>query len=347
MKKVKKHTLRLPSLAGIDAEAALLLRSATEAVAHILHAREALDKAGQAHLPLIVVKGEMHTSPAHRVHHMLVLNGLKDIYTVAVGIEQPHNLFEEQAAIFKRTMPKSGLGLKERGRFNLMTTTGCFDTEWAPHTHDSFRAYIITHGLPVAHTDAAMTKNALDVKDASTVMSIRAMSEKPNKKLDCMSRKASGIRNHHMAKKAVELCYDSGARILVQVCGNFHVMGDGKGWKARDSLCGQFRKISIPYMAMPISVYKINDKLIRSVNDIFVADGLPDSEAIYRPRSKGLSKIYGGAAYTSHKDEAAYFNGLLERVGMGDSVISVKEMKALRRDAENVVLRAIHGLRRA
>ena len=87
---IKLTDINIAQVEQIDSDAAAILSSAVQTTKKILERREALDRTGQKHQPLYVMAGETHDRPSHMLHHLLVLEGLKQAdEKLLVGIERP------------------------------------------------------------------------------------------------------------------------------------------------------------------------------------------------------------------------------------------------------------------
>ncbi|MGH8101494.1 MAG: hypothetical protein ACREIW_09360, partial [Chthoniobacterales bacterium] len=166
-----------------------------------------------------------------------------------------------------------------------------------------------------------------DYDDLSTAASLKACFGNAMAAIGAEYPDVVFVRNHHMAAKAQEHAQATGARIMIQQCGDAHVAWH-KGWnyRAQDSLSAVFRARNIPFQAMPVLCAKFRvvdipaDHGLTGEETLFVS-GLPETEARYdefdRPvwnRSAGLQ---------CRADEAACLNALLAHLDRKTDCLSV------------------------
>jgi len=330
--------------AEIDREAAAILRSATEAVQAILERRAELDREGQYDMHLVVLAGDDHAMPAHKIHHILVLKGLAEKLEkrgdkVVFGFEREHNLLSN--AFFEATKRQVDPDITRRlqehdldGALSLQYFSGFFGTRYADNSLNILFRFLRNHSDKIVSrfTDAAESKIHLDQSDPSTAHSMNTCPGATiSVDISYTSPEGVRIRNHHIATMIEDFATTQNARIVVQQCGNVHVAGDKSlDFSASYSLSACFRVQNTPIIAMPIfSSRGLNE------NNIPVDHGLEDEEKLFRTDLPEKQAIYDPymdtpivgqpAEFENRAAEATWVNALLERVGLKNECMSVDE----------------------
>lgn len=325
----------------IKADAALVRGSANRVVEAALTRRAAMDRQGKYDQPLLVVLGEIHSIPAHYVHHMLVMEGLRSREKIAVAYEAEHDTLEKEFGAQHDGQPHATQRLRDRddaGLLSLKTAVGFCNSTMTDHTSMTLFSYLLRHGLPFRFTDAACNaRGFLDTEDPSTAAALR----------DCFGAAARigghpgtargiGARNRHMLAGALSLAKVSGARIVIQVCGNLHVLGDGlEGIAADNSIAVLAKNTGAGVLAVPL-VESLATGTFRQANiplahglaadELMVVSGLPEIHAVYDPGTNRPDPDMP-AALDSREAEAAYVCGMMKGCALAYAALSVADRR--------------------
>lgn len=320
-----------PRKVDFDAEAAAILNSATRAVKAILDRRAALDREGKADVPLVVITGERHSVPAHRVHHMAVIKALREQEPTVVSLEAPHNL----SALTYKHLTEIDPNLEVKDRLKASDRIGDVSIKSAivesdDHTRTTFFRFLSHNEIPVRFTDAAVTdRNLIDYEDPSTADSLPAEFNRAANPL-AYQKEGVEIRNRHMAKAAASHAREHGARILFHICGGAHIAGDKTlKFPGSESLSAYFKAQSLPVLAMPIAfkdweIDELPEDSGLDASEVHIATGVPEREA----REPSPVEILGNGPYPefiTQDEEADYLNGLLRRTGFRDYQLGLFE----------------------
>ncbi len=318
----------------IDLDAAKILNASCRTVDAILKKRRELDLAGKADVPLVVIAGESHSIPAHKIHHLAVVDGLSKREPTAFAFEMPHNIVSAQYAESegKDPSPAASAWLKEHdkaGELSLKTALGFYGSESSEHARVTLFKYLLSHAVPTRLTDAVPTGFLLDLDDPSTAASLPAEFNRVAKYI-AIQPDGVRIRNHHMAKLAAELARESHARILVHQCGIAHGAGDRQlDFAGGHSLAAYFSALNLPVLLTPIEHKSWTADDIPAghglaAKDIYIVTGLPEAEA--RPLS-APETLRGDPrpALAWQDDEADYVNGILRRIGLPGDRLTMED----------------------
>jgi len=261
-------------MADGESDASKILFGAMDTVERILKERAQLDREGRADEPLVVVIGENHDFPSHHLHNLLVLKALNDSdETTVVGMEQRRSNV--------RNWLKHGKGYNENdhalhatfdsvdadGRMSLSDQLLHGKVENAPYSQKVLQSQILEMGIPVRFTDAAFQYKPtddghvevpiLDADAPKTAQSIADCWVERGKEFDAFSPDGIWIRNHHAAAQIKEFAAEQGARIVIQMSGNAHVLGqthssNEKHLPGHDSLARNVKDLGLPVLAVSI-----------------------------------------------------------------------------------------------
>lgn len=352
-----------PDLAlRVDADAAAILHSATQAVNLVLARRRELDRAGQADRPLVVLAGERHDVPAYILHHMLVLKGLLDAgeKKVVVADECPHNALRSLFFYVVRRKPDP-VGTEKIRRLDSggvlsLKNELSFLNDWAGYSEFSFYRFLLRRGIDYRQTDAAKIRKGensfIDHADPLAVKSLRAclgvvlscFAVAVNKHINTCSPKGMHVRNDHMVRRVLEFGEETGARIVFQRCGNIHVAGSTFGRKidaGRHSLSRIFRDRSVPFFALRIDNEIPPDHGLKEGEDFLVGT----LSEIWADHSFGKGAEKTGSPdpclIDNEADEAAYVHALARRTGLKEIILSSRKREKESESARLNVSRAI------
>lgn len=225
---------------NIDREAVHLLSAATGAVRAILDRRRALDAGGQYDTPLAVILGESHDSPAHLASQMIILDQLSGWHK-AEAAKKPgtspvilcHELEHSSLAQLyghltnRAATPEIRARLiadDPQGKIAAKTYLGFFALFRCDFSKVALIRSAIAHQVLNFMTDCEKDGDLLSTSDPDTQAAIASCglgSAAPG----LISAEGVWVRNDHMAKKSLSHAREHGARIILQQCGNAHVVG--------------------------------------------------------------------------------------------------------------------------
>jgi hypothetical protein len=331
----------------LDDVATDLLISASHAAEVTLARRAEMDKAGKSDQPLIVLKGEHHHTPWDHLHHFFFLQELlQREERVACCFEAPHNVLATQFTLHEKRVSTEEQAFRFRelertGILSLKSSLGFVATFDADHTRSILRYFMLRQRVSARFTDVSFVMRGtkilkiLDEEDSSTTDSIRACFNKlSGENINAILPDGMRVRNHHMAKLAVDFAKVTHARIVIQQCGNLHVLGSNDGNLAKNSLsaAAPFKEAGVSLLAMPILLDGIPKNHGLYPKEIcFIERGRPAETAIYHPFNDQADPRRP-AHFECRADEAAFTNGILQRAGMEDACLtpeSWREKKVL------------------
>lgn len=339
--------------AEIDEDAAAVLRSAAQAVEVILARRKKLDLEGRYSDPLVVVSGENHSAPAQNLYLMLLLKGLAESgERTVMGYELPHNPFEP---IFKNDVNFYNNEIKmdncSRNRL-VQHSSGYKKLDFSDHSQTILFRYLQDqlqdkNPVRVTFTDVEKEGYYIDIEDSS---SAHSMNKTLGSLLDYImlaSPEGLHVRNHHMAKITSCFAKEHHARIVVQHCGGFHVVGhELDGCLSEESLSACFKARNMPVLAMPVLSEHFNEDDLPfdhglSEDELFFCRGVPDKIAkydgnLYESGFFGRIRDYfakkSGIDFPCRPAEALYINALLERTGLERDTMTAEEAEFYKKD---------------
>mgnify|MGYP003625104901 CR=1 FL=1 len=330
----------------IDPEAAAILGSAVKTVKAILKRRAALDRQGQSDETLFVMAGEHHNLPAHKLHHMLVLQGLYEANeSIVSALEHPTNMVTDEflksfLSGISQIEPKdigssmdlykanpSILGLCE---IYASIVSGNKDSYYASnilHTH-MFRLHASSNGQFIGiHSDTArLSQKFLDVSDPQTAQSMRKALKKVEHNMSLKSQEGLYVRNIHMAQKLSDVASQYKTRIAMQLCGQTHVNGGGLDSHQAEGLCAIFKRSAKPVIGVFLNpVFDYSEGL--DEDELIISHAPPEHSARYnvetnestRPR---IERFFSFLDFHKHFDtqeaEAEFVNTKLDNMGLSD-----------------------------
>lgn len=318
-----------------ETDAAKVLDAVDFAVSRILQRRQQIDAAGEPNRCLYVVAGELHDRPAHSMHHAGVVHAL-NLRTdgVACAMEQSHDVLMKAFARAAGGAITPGLAAMAKddyaiGAMSLRTVAGKEPSRMAPVSNLVFNRLLADNRIPTVMTDAVglpgfekpenyerdvtrMSASSmhyggdLDARDPSTYASHLACGVDPVRGADIIQPDGMNVRNHHMATAARTFAERSGTKIVFQICGNAHVMGNAHpkqvNFDGASSLSAHFRRQGCATMAMPLNhdaFGPVPTDHCLPMEDVVAICGLPDArtfldatfaqEAAYiKPMAQGL-----------------------------------------------------------
>jgi hypothetical protein len=342
----KRHSPRplyapqIPTVRDINDHAARIKDSAVRAAAAILERRAVMDRTGREDQVLAVAAGEIHYAPAHHIHHMAVLDALSRETKVAFGYECRHNIVPEGFSELRNENPTEAAlaHLRERDRDGGLSLKTCltYAENYADQARFALLRFVLNRRIPARFTDVAMIDGqTLDAGDPSTAGAMQSCLRRVPADLGVTAANGMYVRNRHMAETGIGYAQDIGANILLQQCGVSHVIGDPHyGYQARHSLSAQFKAAGAAVIAMPV------------LGGIFTKASIPRDHGLYKnerlilgnlPAIRAIYDFPGQplpgepAELQNHREEAAYVNAVLKRLGFESETIIAEVEEAQRR----------------
>ncbi len=244
--------------------------------------------------------------PAHAIDLIAVLDGLKNEERIALCYEHPHNSVEKRfSEISGGTPDKEKIDrLKDKDKTGKISLQYTFERLFS-YGHKALLAFLLDQNIPTRFTDASsrgknFDSRTLDDTDPSTAAALQAV---PNEHLradiDPETPEGFRVRNRHMALQALDLAKTSRARIVIQLCGNFHVIGAAHHFPARDSLATNFKELGVSILAIPRLNKHFQEQDIPpdhnlNAKELLVVKGLPETSIHPDP---GKEAEAGNAGY--------------------------------------------------
>lgn len=337
----------------IDRDAAAILKSAVKTTKEILKRRDDLDRQGKQDQTLYVMAGEFHDRPAHQLHHLLVLQGLREAdEKVVTGIERAGNSVDDRfiqdyllniAKVDPKDVPKQAQLYKNDPFFR-----GVVDMVYSLHEpiiYANYSSYTLNFNLLRMHaqsnkdfmalrTDAARVGNDyLDVSDPVTANIMQKSVNKVKRNMKLVSQEGMYVRNVHMAKRLHDVARAYKARIAVQLCGQAHVNGDHASSHQKEGLCEIFKNSSEPVIGVFLGP-RVDSGQGLKPHEVIECKGLPELSAKYNPTTDkkakpkdssfwgGLKSLFNSAAdIQSEQEEMIYVNEKLNSMGLGHLIV--------------------------
>lgn len=276
---------------------------------------ERIDKVSaslQEDQPVVVLMGESHGAPAHKLLQAYVVKGLlEQSQKVAVSFEAPHNylgrLVTKNTSLSLSPAEKIRLAQMDKtGQRALVTTIAFGESPYAPLSSHTIMDFYRQSGVAARFTDAAcylkhwprpqypdkpIIEAFLDQSDPLTATLVAHHLEAGNiRDVSAVEPLGMAIRNEMMAAQAMTHIKNSGASILIHQCGRDHVFGNREdgGQSYRDSLTSQFTKLGA------------------AVLPVFITTGMSGLETVPKTASAALPSsviIYGLAQQRFTEDD--------------------------------------------
>lgn len=352
---IKLTDINIAQVEQIDSDAAAILSSAVQTTKKILERREALDRAGQKHQPLYVMAGETHDRPSHMLHHLLVLEGLKQAdEKLLVGIERPSdsaddNYLDHYLTHVARVKPEDRAAHKAlyqknayfKGAVDLYYTMN-EQLKTASHSHgllhyNMFKMHAQGKGnFCGLRTDAPRLKEKFLNAADPTVQNImlKAFGE-VTKNMSLVNQEGMYIRNRYMAQRLYDVAQKFKPRIALQLCGRTHVNGDEQPFHAavshhKEGLCNIFKQSAQPVLGVFLGPEQPTYQGLKD-NEIIKCPRLPNISAQYNPTKQkhmrkksdsfwgSLVDFWNGndsLSITSGEEEMIYVNEKLDNMGL-------------------------------
>ena len=328
----------------IDPEAAAILSSAVSTVKTILERRAELDRQRQSDETLYVMAGEHHDLPAHKLHHMLVLQGLYEAgESLITAIEQPSNVVTDEflkafllgvSKIEPEQLPatmalyKANPALLGLSEVYASILGGCEYADYASRvqlTH-MFRLHATSkfQFTGMCSDAARLSQKFLDVSDPATAQSMRKALNKVEDNMSLESQEGLYVRNIHMAQRLYDVASQYKTRIAVQLCGQAHVNGDAMVSHQAEGLCAIFKRSAKPVIGVflnPVMDYTAG----LEKDEIIVSHRTPEHSARYDPdentstRSRFdrfFSFLNSHKHFDTQEEEADFVNTKLDNMGL-------------------------------
>lgn len=360
----QEKTTEFPLPIQIGAEAAQILSTATAAIRAILDRRAALDAAGQYDTKLAVILGEAHDNPAHRVSQMLILDGLQDWHRTQTATHpRTHPLILchelEHSALTQAfghiaKQPATG-NIRARldqndpqGKIAIKAYLGFFALLQGDYSKAALLRAAQKNNVLNFMTDSEKNSQALETADPDTRAAIIACDLDPAAPPSPTSEDGVRVRNYQMAHTALARAEQHGARIVLQQCGNAHVVGleDSNDktqiYQTAHSLSAAFQNAGASILAMPQTGTTLGTMGITTDHgldgqDYLALDGLPNHATAYNPFTNQPMTDQGeddgsSVLFKCREEEAVYLNALLGETGLGDATLGLGDYYQKRLD---------------
>jgi hypothetical protein len=295
--------------------------SADNALAQISVKRAALDKAGRADETLFVLLGEDHTALSHKLHHLALLERVRQNFeAVVLSFEMPHD-YAYQDNTHYITRYKHKFSQSQHGEFNLKRTIEKFTPIFARYASDVLNKYSLSGArsgaFKCAYTDASwrFSDYQLNTSDLSTLFSIKACGYDADT-IHYGTSEAVYVRNHHMRKSLTRLARDNKARIAIQICGAAHVNGLVGQYGQTKSLAALFLAKSQPFLASVYGGGEYGSDKGLAKGEVLRLRDLQGPVAIYSASNSLVAENYG-SDFDDSKQEKDYFDKGLNALGLG------------------------------
>lgn len=218
--------------------------------------------------PVVVIMGEEHPKPAHRLLQQAILHlsqesGLKPVY----HFEHEHNLLERvlrtKANFELSNQQLSELKLKDvSGHLLLRAIKTHEPMQYSPRAADNIFGFCIDNGISVSFTDAAKKtiyidsdERFLNLRDRATQNFAAGFLERSLSEDEEISVASSpegmAIRNNMMCQNSLKSAADTKLDIIIHHCGTHHAVGDARyGFSYEDSLAKRFRDKGCPVLVV-------------------------------------------------------------------------------------------------
>lgn len=210
--------------------------------------------------PLVVLVGEYHDMPSHKIVQLMLLKSLLSSAgpsALAVGLEHSHNFLEfmmrHRMNIDVPPVVHGKVSAADRtGQRTLESALAYADPVMAPVSTHTFFDFCLSQNIRTRFHDAAMSEalDYLDVTDRATESLVQKNSSGPfPRKIDPLQVEGVKLRNIMIADRAVAHIRETRAPIYVQICGMLHLLGDSRwGMDYRDSLTARFEAAGMHVM---------------------------------------------------------------------------------------------------
>jgi hypothetical protein len=211
--------------------------------------------------PVIVIMGEIHTNPLHRLLQQAVMaNCLKENQNLSVAyhMEHEHNLLGHIARTREgiNFLPQLDSTLKHHDKNGQMLVQAVLKHEpirYATKSAESVLGFCLDRGISVAFTDIAKRyyderRQVFDWRDPETQL---ILTMPHGEALNVESPQGMALRNHFMAQKTTDIIVQRKPDVVVHHCGREHVLGDTpSGFSFADSLLAKFLAKGFPTIAV-------------------------------------------------------------------------------------------------
>tara|TARA_R110002126_G_scaffold13118_3_gene56846 strand:- start:376842 stop:377846 length:1005 start_codon:yes stop_codon:yes gene_type:complete len=225
---VNLSDIDIDAVRNLDAEAAEILQSAVKAAARILARRKAMNAAGLVAEPLYVLAGETHLNPCEYIHHILLLEALKQGGGAIVsGVEVDHDYYEKESA--------SSVAQKGSDRYlydSFDFAADCYDAGGAAYGRKTLFSYLANQKrgksiVPIFNDASCSPFDELELDDEYARAAVKDLSINP-KHVDVVSPEGLEIRNKVMLDITTQLAAKRQRNIIYQLAGFYHVGGSAE-----------------------------------------------------------------------------------------------------------------------
>jgi hypothetical protein len=295
--------------------------SADSALAQISAKRAALDKAGRANETLFVLLGEEHTTLSHKLHHLALLERIRQNFEgVVLSFEMPHDYaYQDNAHYITRSKHK--FSQSQHGEANLKSTIEKFTPIFACYASEVLNKYSLSAAqsgaFHCAYTDASwrLSDYQLNISDLSTLFSIKACGYDAGT-IDYCTPEGTHVRNHHMHKSLTRFARDNKSRIAIQICGGAHVNGIEGEHSHTKGLAALFRAKAQPFVASFYEGGEYGSDKELAKGEVLRLAALQGPLAIYDADNAAIAEN-DGSDMIDLKQEKAYFDAALNALNLG------------------------------
>lgn len=242
--------------------------------------------------PLVVLMGEDHTVPAHKLlRQSLMARFLKTSSPFAYGMERAHDMLAYlMEKTFGQTVPKdlrAQIAVADhKGHRLARVFRAALTPEHTPLTGKNLLAFFLDNGISIRANDAA--KIRIDNK--------WYLDLPPGQNMPVESRDGVALRNRMIVERALTHMKESAAQSYVQDCGMGHLLGHQSQknvWPYAESLSAMFTQAGVDVLPVYTADFcYVPDKLPEEGAAILASKGLVIEELNTRRFLTGMSAPY-------------------------------------------------------
>jgi|GEM_PF-5430692 len=312
---MKLSEIDMNAVRHIDAEAADILRSAVSVAKAILSRRHEMDTTQRASQPLYVLAGETHYNPCEYLHHILVMEAIKQGGTkLACGVEAEHDFYETDS--FDPT-PKKGSDKYLYNSFDF--ACDFYDGGGAAYSRKVLFSYLAGQKrskaiAPIFNDAACNPFDELVLDDIYTRKALKSLSFKAKDAIFATDSAGIMVRNQVMLEMVSNAAHLRKLNVIFQVAGCYH-LGGGGGADARASMSAildqaQMAHFNIYSGAKPRGAYQ------PQYGEDIVCQAIGDYEASGKGSIKLILDEAKGEYIRLAEREKEFFDQKLEAIGL-------------------------------
>ncbi len=273
------------------------LRPVANAIMDRIHQAVRQSKtSGTSDKPVVVIMGEEHPKPAHRLLQQAVLHlsqesGLKPVYHFEYGHHLLEKLLRQRAGFISEEI--DSLKSKDANGHLLLRAFKAYHDpmRYSPSASDNLFGFCIDKGISVSFTDAArkvddftLDTHFFDVSDSATreiVIQHLGSNVSDIEAVSFDNATAMAIRNDMMCQNSLKSAADSKPDIIIHHCGSHHAVGDARyGFSYEESLAKKFKDEGCPVLVVYPDTNNMSDNIPaeagQELANILLIRGLPD-----------------------------------------------------------------------